>query len=142
MPVRPSARAMMTFTALSGVVAILVTVGLICVAFLWGMTLNGSPGEIIIATWMALGLSKYLFNAALVVFAYSSLKSRAVSEHYRLFLAPSLLLMTWNLLAFPHKLAYGYFAFWMFFSIFVILNRKGAGEDASDVTADTHDASA
>jgi len=140
--VRPSARTLMIFTALSGVIAILVTIGLICVALLWGMMLNGRPSEIIIATWMALGLSKYLFNAALVVFAYSTLKSTAASEYYIAFLVPSLLLMTWNLMAFPHKLAYGYFAFWMFFSIFLLLNRKGAGEDSSDVTVDTRDASA
>lgn len=140
---RPTASSFKTLTAMSGVIAIFVTIGLICVALLWGMMLNGRPSEIIIATWMALGLSKYIFNAILVVFAYSSMTSRAISEYFVVFLVLSLLLMVWNLAAFPHKLAYGYFAFWMFYSIFVVLNRKGNGQEdagADDVT-DTRDAS-
>jgi len=116
------------------------------VALLWGMMLNGRPSEIIIATWMALGLSKYLFNSLLVVFAYSSMESRAISEYFVVFLISSLLLMVWNLAAFPHKLAYGYFAFWMFFSVFIVLNRNVPGQATEDAGADnstgTGDASA
>ena len=143
---RPAASKFKTLTAMSGVIAIFITIGLICVALLWGMMLYGHPSEIIIATWMALGLSKYFFNALLVVFAYSSLESNSASEHYVAFLVPSLLLMLWNLAALPHKLAYGYFAFWMFYSFFLVLNRNGSGqapeEAGADTSTDTRDASA
>ena len=115
---------MRTLSILSGIFALLVTFGLICLALVWGMMLNGNPLEIIIATWMALGLSKYMFNALLVFLAFASFKSLAARENYLLFLVPSLALVLWNLAAFPHKLAYGYFLFWACYSAFIFMNRK------------------
>lgn len=129
MPVRNSARAFKSLSIFFGILSILITIGLICLALIWGMMLNGRPVEIIMATWMALGLSKYLFNALLVIFCFFSFNSRAVADNYLVFLVPSLLLMVWNLAAFPHKLAFGYFVFWAVFSVFVYLNRRAAQDD-------------
>lgn len=111
-------------TVISGILSILLTIGLICLALVWGMMLNGRPSEIIIATWKALGLTKYLFNALLVIFCFFTLNSKAASKNYLVFLVPSVLLMIWNLTAFPHKLAFGYFAFWVVYSTFLVLNRE------------------
>ena len=77
---------MRRLSILSGLFALFVTFALICVALIWGMMLNGHPTEIIIATWMALGLTKYMFNAFLVMFAFSSLKSLVARDNFLLFL--------------------------------------------------------
>jgi len=122
--VRRWRRTFRNLSVAAGILSLLVTLGLICVALIWGMMLSGRPDEIIIATWMALGLTKYLFNALLVIFSFFTFNSKAASQNYLVFLIPSVLLMIWNLAAFPHKLAYGYFIFWAVYSVFLVLNRE------------------
>jgi hypothetical protein len=128
MPVKRGARAFKRLSIFTGILSILVTIGLICLALVWGMMLNGRPVEIIAATWMALGLTKYLFNALLVVFSFFTFNSRAASENYMVFLVPSIVLLIWNLAAFPHKLAFGYFAYWAVYSAFLFKNRQAGQE--------------
>lgn len=119
--VRRFFRALSKFT---GVIAILNTIGLICLALVWGMMLNGNPYEIIISTWMALSLTKYIFNAILVIFVLFNLNSRSIAEKYPAFLLASLGFTAWNIAVFPHKLAIGFFLFWASYSCFLVANRK------------------
>lgn len=123
MAVTNGARLFMGFSILTGIIAILVTLAAVGMAAFMGMMLSGNALDIVIAVWQSLSLGKYFFNAFMVLLCFFTFRSRAVANNFIVFLVPSVLLGAWDLVDFPHKIAYGYFAFWVMYSVFLALNR-------------------
>lgn len=132
-------------TVLAGIAALLITGGAIIAATFVGMMVSGNFSDIVIAMWQALSMTKYLFNAFLMIYAFMSLKSALPVRRFAAFLLPSLLMAAWNLASIPHLLAYGYSAFWVTYCIYLILNRnqwaamsatEASGEEPAENPAD------
>ncbi len=126
---------------ITGILAILVTLGAVGMAAFMGLMLSGDAVDIVIAVWQSLSLGKYFFNAFLVLFTFFTFRSKAAANHYMVFLVPSLLLALWNYVAIPHKIAYGYFVFWMIYSVWVYLHRapRTATDNVSAGKVDSHE---
>ena len=121
-----SVRLFRILSIVSGVLAILVTLGAVGMAAFMGLMLSGSAVDIVIAVWQSLSLGKYFFNAFMVLFCFFTFSSKAAKDNFILFLVPSILMALWNFIAIPHKIAYGYFIFWMIYSMFIYLNRASS----------------
>lgn len=106
-----------------GVVAIMVNMGAIGVAAFIAFMLGSSVAEALVAIWQSLSLGKFMLNAIAVVFCFFSFSSLAVREHFMFFLVPALGFALWDAMSFPHLLAYFYFAFWLVYAGFVLVNR-------------------
>lgn len=130
-------------TVLSGIAAILITIGAIIAATFVGMMVSGNFSEIVIAMWQALSMTTYLLNAFLMIYAFMSLNSALPVRRFTIFLLPSLLMAVWNLASLPHLLSYGYSAFWVTYTIYLILNKHqwsqtGEGEtDSKELAEDS-----
>ena len=118
---------------LFGVIAILVNMGAIAVAAFIALMLGGSIAEALVAIWQSLSLGKYMLNGFGVLFCFFTYSSMAAKDYYPAFLVPAIAFAVWDAMTFPHLLGYFYFAFWIAYSAFLIVNKRASkgGEEAS-----------
>ena len=115
-----------------GVLAILINMAAIAVAAFIAFMLGGSIAEALVAIWQSLSLGKYMLNGFGVFFCFFTYNSMAVRDHYLVFLVPAIAFGFWDAVTFPHLLGYFYFAFWVAYSVFLIVNKRASqgGEEA------------
>lgn len=121
---------------ISGVLAIVVNVGAIGVAIFVAYMVGANVADGVIAIWMSLSLGKYFLNAFFVLVTFFIVDARVALFRFKLLLGVSVFMALWNLVAFPHRIAYFYFAFWLTYSIFLVLNRQEAKSGPQDTAQD------